>query len=198
MSLGSYQEWFVERQQLLERIKELEAENTELKKRLGEDVTPVVHEPTAMQKLSAQEKVELFQSLFKGREDVFARRWYSKASGKGGYQPVCQNEWSSLCDKKKFKCADCPNRQFSPLTDNDVYRHLEGKDADGRDVIGLYVLNEDNTCNLLCTDFDDKNCEHGYQEDVVAFIDVCKSWGVPWSIERSRSGNGAQFCTEFP
>ena len=27
--------------------------------------------------LSLQEKVELFQSLFKGREDVFAKRWYS-------------------------------------------------------------------------------------------------------------------------
>lgn len=78
MSLGSYQEWIAERQRLLERIKELEAENTELKKRLGEDVTPVVHEPTAMQKLSAQEKVELFRSLFKGREDVFARRWYQR------------------------------------------------------------------------------------------------------------------------
>ena len=192
MDLQNYHDWVIERQRLLERIKELEAENAELKKRLDEDVVPVVQEPTAMQKLSAQEKVELFRSVFKGREDVFARRWYSKASGKGGYQPVCQNEWNhQLCDKRKFKCAECPNRQFSPLTDNDIYQHLEGKDADGRDVIGLYVLNEDNTCNLLCTDFDDKNCEHGYQEDVVAFVDVCKSWGISCSIERSRSGNGA-------
>ena len=85
-----FHDWIIERQQLLERIKELEAENAELKKRLGEDVVPVVHEPTVMHKLSAQEKVGLFRSAFKGREDVFARRWYSKASGKGGYQPVCQ------------------------------------------------------------------------------------------------------------
>ena len=139
----------------------------------------------------------MFKSLFKGREDVFARRWYSKTSGKAGYQPVCQNEWSPLCDKRTFKCADCPNRHFSPLTDNDIYQHLEGKDADGRDVIGLYVLNEDNTCHLLCTDFDDKNCEHSYQNDVLAFIDVCKSWNIPCSVERSRSGNGAHVWIFF-
>ena len=90
-----FHNWIIERQRLLERIKELEAENVELKRRLGEDVTPVAQEPTAMHTLSLQEKVDLFRSLFKGREDVFARRWYSKASGKGGYQPVCQNEWKS-------------------------------------------------------------------------------------------------------
>lgn len=190
-------EWLIERQQLLERIKELEAENTELRKRLGEDVTPTEKKPTAMQNLSLQEKVDLFRSLFKGREDVFARRWYSKTSGKAGYQPVCQNEWTPMCDKRTFKCADCPNRHFSPLTDNDIYRYLEGKDADGRDVIGLYVLNEDNTCHLLCTDFDDKNCEHGYKNDVLAFIDVCRSWNIPCSVERSRSGNGAHVWIFF-
>ena len=197
MGLMNFQDWVVERQRLLNRIKELEAENTELKKRLGEDIIPVVQVPTAMQTLSLQEKVNLFRSLFKGREDVFARRWYSKATGKAGYQPVCQNEWSPLCDKRRNKCAECQNRQFSPLIDNDFYRHLEGKDVDGRDVIGLYVLNEDNTCHLICTDFDDKNCEHGYQEDVLAFVDVCKSWSIPCSVERSRSGNGSHVWIFF-
>ena len=197
MATQQYQEFITERARLLERIRELEAENAELRKRLGEKVATLPLKPTAMRRLSLQEKVELFRSLFNGRTDVFARRWYSKTSGKAGYQPVCQNEWSSFCDKKSYKCADCPNRRFSPLTDKDVYRYLEGKDADGRDVIGLYVLNEDNTCRLLCTDFDDKNCEHGYQNDVLAFVDVCKSWDIPCSIERSRSGNGAHVWIFF-
>lgn len=187
-----------ERQRLLERIKALEAENAELRKRLGEYVAPPIPEPTAMLTLSLQEKVILFRSLFKGREDVFARRWYSKTSGKAGYRPVCENEWNpQLCDKKQLKCADCANRQFSPLTDDDVYRHLEGKDQEGRDVIGLYVLNEDNSCHFLCTDFDDKNCEHGYHDDVLAFTDVCNSWHIPCSVERSRSGNGAHVWIFF-
>lgn len=197
MSSLRYQEFIAERTRLLERIKELETENAELRKRLGEPVTPAPPAPNAILNLSLQDKIELFCSLFKGRDDMFARRWYSKTSGKAGYQPVCQNEWTPLCDKRKYKCADCPNRLFSPLTYNDYYRHLEGKDADGRDVIGIYVLNEDNTCHLLCTDFDDKNCEHGYQDDVLTFVDVCKSWNVPCSIERSRSGNGAHVWIFF-
>ena len=197
MSSQRYLEFIAERARLLERIKELEVENAELRKRLGEPVALVLPTSSAMKNLSLQEKIDLFCSLFKGRDDVFARRWHSKTSGKAGYQPVCQNEWTPLCDKCKYKCADCPNRQFSPLTYNDYYRHLEGKDADGRDVVGLYVLNEDNTCHLLCTDFDDKNCEHGYQDDVLAFVEVCKNWNVPYSIERSRSGNGAHIWIFF-
>ena len=62
----NHQDWLVERQQLIERIKELEAENAELRKRLGENITPVEQKPTAMQRLSLQEKVDLFRSLFKG------------------------------------------------------------------------------------------------------------------------------------
>lgn len=148
--------------------------------------------------LSLQEKVALFQSLFKGRDDVFARRWYSKASGKSGYQPVCLNEWNpKSCNKKQYKCAECPNRQLKSLAYDDYYKHLEGKNADGCDVIGLYVIRTDNTCYFLCVDFDDKQCEHGYQNDVCAFVNICKEWNVPCSIERSRSGNGAHVWIFF-
>ena len=199
----TFQELQEKYEKALSRVKELERENARLKKVIREHGMTVDEDlevpsplPVPKRVLSVEERVELFRSLFKGREDVFARRWQGKE--KAGYQPACANEWNrELCDKKKYRCADCPNHQFLPFTYDDVYKHLEGKDANCRDVIGLYVLNEDNTCNLLYTDFDDKNCEHGYQDDVKAFVDVCKSWGIPCSVERSRSGNGAHVWIFF-
>lgn len=197
----SYQALKRERDTLLERVAGLEARVAELRERLKRyepQVTEATLQNPATPTLSLDEKVTLFRSLFRGREDVYARRWQSRDGSKSGYQPVCANEWNpQLCEKRKYRCAECPNRQFAPLTDADVYRHLEGKSPDCRDVIGLYVIQEDNTCHFLCADFDDKNCEHGYKGDVNAFVGVCKDWDVPCYVERSRSGNGAHVWMFF-
>ncbi|MGM9699391.1 MAG: TOTE conflict system archaeo-eukaryotic primase domain-containing protein [Prevotella sp.] len=197
---------------LMKRLHELEEENKRLKSLLAEHGIPLgafAHDggiaasqsskPMASTiHLSLQEKVELFQSLFKGRKDVFAKRWYSDTTKKSGYQPVCEREWNrEFCDKRKYKCSECPNRKFAPLLYEHIFNHLAGKDAYGRDVVGLYPILNDNTCYFLCTDFDDKSCEHGYQNDVLAFAGVCKEWGVPCYVERSRSGNGAHVWVFF-
>ena len=197
--------------ELIAKLQELEKENARLRKILDVHGIPyIVTEPNVTtkeslqaifhtdSKLSLQEKVALFRSVFQGRDDVFAKRWYSSTTQKSGYQPVCTREWNrEFCDKRKYKCADCPNRQFAPLAYNDFFNHLAGKDAWGRDVIGLYPIRKDNTCSFLCTDFDDKSCEHGYKNDVLAFVNVCKTWNVPCYIERSRSGNGAHVWIFF-
>jgi len=210
LTMPTYKELINERDELAQRVQRLQAENRILRERLGigeeevivatapEVVTPTLETLLPPSNLSLQEKVALYQSVFRGREDVFAKRWFSRSSNKSGYQPVCANEWQhSLCDKKKYKCTDCPNRQFAPLSYDDIYRHLEGKDEDGRDVIGLYTVLQDNTCYFLCADFDDKNCEHRYQSDVLLYVGVCKDWGLTPSIERSRSGNGAHVWLFF-
>ena len=84
-----------------------------------------------------------------------------------------------------------------PLGYDDIYHHLEGKDPNGRDVVGVYAIFPDNTCRFLCCDFDDKSCEHGYEKDVIAYVCVCRDWGIPAYIERSRSGNGAHVWILF-
>ena len=169
---------------------------TRMKEDMNKPIYSLVSVPTIT--LSIDERIRLFQSLFKGREDVFARRWFSKTTGKSGYQPVCINEWKQgICDKKKYRCAICPNRNFAPLTTQDMYRHLEGKDEYCCDVVGLYAIMQDNNCAFLCADFDDKNCKYGYKEDVLAFVGVCREWLIPYAIERSRSGNGAHVWIFF-
>lgn len=44
---------------------------------------------------SSQQKIELFLSLFKGRENVYARRYSSVKTGKSGYTPVCKNRMAA-------------------------------------------------------------------------------------------------------
>ena len=66
---------------------------------------------------TAEGRVALFYSLFRGRRDVFATRWDStKTAGRSGWAPRCRNEWRpGVCVKPKVKCADCANRRFVPL-----------------------------------------------------------------------------------
>lgn len=137
---------------------------------------------------SSQEKIEFFLSVFKGREDVYARRYHSTATGKSGYTPVCKNEWAhGLCDKKKHKCPECPNREFQPLTAEVVKAHLIGRDPFCRDVAAIYPMLADNRTWLLAADFD----EEKWQLDVTAFCKCCREMGLAPAVERSRSGNGA-------
>ena len=80
-----------------------------------------------------EQKIALFRSLFRGREDVYPRRFESKRSGKSGYQPVCRNEWiRPICQKPKIKCGDCQNRNFIPISDDVIRNHLIGIDPNDR------------------------------------------------------------------
>lgn len=45
---------------------------------------------------SAQQKIEFFLSLFRGRENVYARRYFSVKTGKSGYTPVCKTNGSTV------------------------------------------------------------------------------------------------------
>lgn len=135
-----------------------------------------------------QKRVQIFRSLFRGREDVYASRWESRNS-KSGYTPACSLEWQRpLCQKPNVRCSQCHFRQLLPLTDEIIYRYLSGEIT-----IGLYPLLKDDTCWFLAVDFDKKD----WQKDILAFVETCQKFNVPVSIERSRSGNGGHVWLFF-
>ena len=143
----------------------------------------------------AHSKIALFRSLFRGREDVYPRRFESLRTGKSGYAPACANEWRPrVCEKPRIKCAVCPNRQFLPVTDDVIRRHLTGTDDAGEPfTIGVYPMLLDETCRLLAVDFDGKT----WRDDASAYLATCTRRGVPAALERSRSGNGGHVWLFF-
>jgi hypothetical protein len=184
-------------QALLAENQALKEENLALKARLGlaeppetrpteervqQDASP--SEPSFPLKAGANptEKIRLFMSLFKGRDDLYAKRWESK-EGRAGYAPVCLNEWKpGVCGKPEVKCASCAHRLYATLDEKVIEAHLRGKL-----VAGVYPLRQDEKCHFLAIDFD----KDGWQEDVATLKDVCTAFDVPAAIERSRSGHGA-------
>jgi superfamily II DNA or RNA helicase len=176
---------------LSEELDKLRAENGRLiglLQRNGVDwkkpaaVAPAPQPAVESSHLSPKEKVALFRGLFRGRDDVYGKRWDS-ASGKSGYAPACDNEWKpGICEKPRIKCAECPHRQFVPVSDRVIYDHLAGKIT-----VGIYPLLQDDNCHFLAVDFD----EADWREDAQAFMGSCRDLNVPASLEISRSGKGA-------
>ena len=147
------------------------------------------------QSSASNAKISLFRSLFRGREDVYPRRFESRRTGKTGYAPACANEWvRGICEKPRIKCGDCPHRRFLPLTDDVVRWHLSGHDDDGQSFVGgVYPMLLDETCFFLAVDFD----KTGWREDATAFIETCRRLSLPAALERSRSGRGGHVWMFF-
>lgn len=153
-----------------------------------EDSPPVKDAPVTNASPPAA-KVALFRSLFRGREDVFPKRWDNPKTGRAGYAPACANEWAPrICGKPKVKCGDCLNRAFLPVTDDVIDGHLRG-----RHTVGVYPMLADETCWFLAADFDKTT----WRYDAAAFLQACAARGVPAALERSRSGQGAHVWIFF-
>ncbi len=153
------------------------------------------HDGTVDHRSPPEAKIALFRALFRGREDVYPRRFESRKTGKSGYQPVCANEWvHGVCEKPRIKCSDCPHQRFLSVADDAIRWHLSGQDSEGKDfVMGIYPMLQDETCFILAVDFD----KEGWQEDARAFWETCRQLNIPAALERSRSGNGAHIWLFF-
>jgi len=121
-------------------------------------------------------------SLFKGRDDVYAKRWESKKKATSGYSPVCLNQWQDgLCGKPKISCTKCANKFYAVLDKHVIEDHLRGSI-----VAGIYPMLSDETCYFLAMDFD----EAGWQNDISMVREACTEFNIPVAVERSQSGNG--------
>ena len=139
---------------------------------------------------STELKIALFRRLFRGREDVYARRWVSRA-GRTGWSPAEADPFN--------KSIPDSARTFHPLTDQVIYQHLSRQqDASERDDvhIGLYPMLPDDRCHLLVADFDGKNGED-WRGDAAALHTACRRHEVAAHIEISRSGAGAHMWIFF-
>ncbi len=110
------------------------------------------------------DQLRLFHSIFRGRDDVFARYWHSARTGKSGYAPA------------KFHTGE-----YASLTDEIILSHLQG-DA----LIGIYPLQKDNTTHVLAVDFDGDK----WLPEAKLLLAVTEKHGIPHALERSKSGNG--------
>ena len=141
-----------------------------------------------------EEQLNLYQSLFRGRTDVYARYW--EKNGQANYSPAYDVNWTEY---NKYKLSAVGHlrilkikNQFR-LTPDIIKKHLIGSHA-----IGVYPILQDNTSYFIAADFDGNN----WQQDCKNFIDECQKAGLQAYLERSSSGNGGHvwifFETPYP
>ena len=136
----------------------------------------------------SNKQIELFQSLFKCREDLYAKRW--EKENRSGYMPAYNVDWDRY-EKHKALGGSFKNfkhKALAPLTPQVIKNHLLGKET-----VGIYHLLKNNTSWFLAVDFDKEN----WLEESNRFINVCKQYQIPAYLERSMSGNGGHVWIFF-
>ena len=134
------------------------------------------------------EKLTIFKSLFKGREDIYATRW--EKGNKNGYSPAYTFDPYNykMHRMKGGTFQNYENKQYQTLTDGQIRKHLEGEQ-----LIGLYPLLKDNTSWFIAADFDEDN----WAEECKTVIKICMSKNISAYLERSRSGKGGHVWIFF-
>lgn len=150
-----------EREALFQELTKLKHQNQH-----QQSLAQLITGATVTQQSSSKDKVNLFRDLFKGREDVYPKRFVNSKTGKSGYSPVCANEWKpAICEKPRIKCGDCQYRLFLPVSDQVISNHLAGNDSTRNQladvVIGVYPLMQDERCWFLAVDFDKASWQLG-------------------------------------
>ncbi len=138
--------------------------------------------------MTNQEKLLLYKSIFRGRSDVYPRRW--EKGEKSGWTPAYSFDWNEFNAHRARggTMKDFESKTLCPVTDEIVFNHLLGKET-----IGIYPILTDNTSYFIAADFD----EGDWKNDVQKFITMCNSFNIHAYAEISRSGNGAHAWVFF-
>lgn len=134
------------------------------------------------------DRLNLYKSLFKGREDVFALRW--EKGGKSSYMPSYSFDPHRyrLHQMKGGTFQTFADKSYQALTEEHLIKHLKGEQ-----VVGLYPLLPDNKSWFIAADFD----EADWVEECRTFIKICEKNDIPAYLERSRSGKGGHVWIFF-
>ena len=134
------------------------------------------------------EQLNLFLSLFQGRQDVYARYW--EKGDHSGFSPAYEFDWAEFLafKNKGGTLKDFPNKRLMPLTPDVAKMHLMGQQT-----VGIYPILQDNTSCFIAADFDGDN----WLEDAKSFITECRIAGLEIYLERSRSGKGGHVWIFF-
>lgn len=122
-------------------------------------------------RLTTQEKLQLFTSVFAGRFDVYAKSFIND-QGKIQYFPSYDYGWKQLPPEK---------RSFQTLTDSVLKSHFRGETA-----IGIFPMHLDDSCYFLVLDFD----EGDWKEAGLTIRRIARERQMEAHLEISRSGHG--------
>lgn len=215
-------------EELEKKIQVLENENRLLKERLTEagisyadildetlDGENELYDPdqgARIRKIEITDKIanDFFMMFCRGRKDVFDLRYTNPKTGKNGYYTQCFNRWEHDCHIQKkdgIRCKECELRAYKPVTPSLIKAHMLGYDPYGNDVVAIYPMLENNTCQLLVFDFDNHakgaeqedhaNSDNRWKTEVNALRRICNNLGIDAVVERSRSGRGGHVWIFF-
>ncbi len=134
------------------------------------------------------EQIGLYKSLFRGRDDVYARRW--EKDTKSGWSPAYAFDWDEFNAHRAHggTIKDFKNKTLMPFTHGVIEGHLTGKET-----IGIYPILPDNTSYFIVADFD----ETSWKDDARNLVDTCSENGLLAYTEISRGGNGVHVWVFF-
>ena len=173
----------------MDELPKLKQENQQLKQILKELGYVFVDNDIVLNK---EKKLGIFMSYFKGRNDIYACKYFNKKINKYSYSFVCQNKFlKGICPiLSKRKCnSECIYFKPAPLTKDCYLSHMQEKNHS----IGIYPLLTDNKCFLLAIDFDDDL----WFDNILCTYRVARKYSVPALMERSQSGNGGHLWIFF-